>query len=73
VHPSVVHNDGQERVIDWRGPRSAESAANSTRHHAVLNTRTSDVVGQTAARHASDDFTAFLAKVVDMQPQGFED
>src|SRR5438094_2313414 len=36
--------------------------------YAALNTRTGEVVGQTAARHTSDDFLAFLAQVVATQP-----
>jgi transposase len=36
--------------------------------YAALNTRTGEVVGQTAARHTSEDFLAFLTHVVDTQP-----
>jgi transposase len=35
--------------------------------YAALDTRTGEVVGQTAARHTSDDFVAFLQSVVDTQ------
>jgi len=35
--------------------------------YAALNTRTGEVIGQTAPRHTSDDFLAFLAQVVDTQ------
>ncbi len=35
---------------------------------AALNTRTGEVIGQTA-RHTSDDFLAFLAQVVETQPR----
>ncbi len=38
--------------------------------YAALNTRTGEVVGQTAARHTSDDFLVFLGAVVDTQPTG---
>jgi transposase len=37
--------------------------------YAALDTRTGEVVGQTAARHTSDDFVAFLQSVVDTQPR----
>jgi transposase len=37
--------------------------------YAALNTRTGEVIGQTAARHTSEDFLAFLAQVVDAQPR----
>jgi transposase len=37
--------------------------------YAALNTRTGEVIGQTAARHTSDDFLAFLTQVVDAQPR----
>src|SRR3954470_10675176 len=37
--------------------------------YAALNTRTGEVIGQTAARHTSEDFLAFLAEVVDAQPR----
>lgn len=37
--------------------------------YAALNTRTGEVVGQTAARHTSDDFLTFLTHVVDTQPR----
>jgi transposase len=35
--------------------------------YAALDTRTGEVVGQTAARHTSDDCVAFLQSVVDTQ------
>jgi transposase len=35
--------------------------------YAALNTQTGEVLGQTAARHTSEDFLAFLAHVVDSQ------
>jgi transposase len=35
--------------------------------YAALNTRTGEVFGQTAARHTSDDFLAFLTQVVESQ------
>jgi transposase len=40
--------------------------------YAALNTRTGEVLGQTAARHTSDEFVAFLQSVADTQPRGRE-
>ena len=37
--------------------------------YAALNTRTGEVLGQTASRHTSDDFVTFLTAVVDTQPR----
>src|ERR1700704_4817901 len=37
--------------------------------YAALNPKTGEVLGQTAARHTSEDFLAFLAHVVDTQPR----
>jgi len=37
--------------------------------YAAFNTRTGEVIGQTAPRHTSDDFLAFLTQVVDVQPR----
>jgi transposase len=37
--------------------------------YAALNTRTGEVIGHTAARHTSDDFLTFLARVVETQPR----
>jgi len=37
--------------------------------YAAFNTRTGEVFGQTAPRHTSDDFLAFLTQVVDSQPR----
>jgi transposase len=37
--------------------------------YAALDTRTGDVLGQTAARHTSEDFVAFLTTIVDAQPR----
>jgi transposase len=36
--------------------------------YAALDTQTGDVLGQTAARHTSDEFVAFLATIVATQP-----
>ena len=36
--------------------------------YAALNTRTGEVLGQTAARHTSEDFLAFLTQVIAAQP-----
>ena len=40
--------------------------------YAALNTRTGEVIGETAARHTSDDFLAFLGELVETQPGGRE-
>jgi transposase len=40
--------------------------------YAALNTRTGEVVGQTAPRHTSEDFLAFLTQVVETQPRSRE-
>src|ERR1051326_4085945 len=40
--------------------------------YAALNTRTGEVLGKTAARHTSAEFTAFLAELVAAQPAGQE-
>jgi transposase len=37
--------------------------------YAALNTRTGEVVGQTAARHSSEEFVAFLAHLLAHQPR----
>jgi transposase len=37
--------------------------------YAALNTRTGEIIGQTAARHTSEDFLAFLTQVVHAQPR----
>lgn len=39
---------------------------------AALDTRTGDVLGQTAARHTSDEFLTFLQDVIATQPAGRE-
>lgn len=38
--------------------------------YAALETRTGEIVGQTAARHTSAEFVAFLAQIVAHQPAG---
>jgi len=40
--------------------------------YAALNTKTGEVMGKTAARHTSAEFTAFLAELVAAQPAGQE-
>jgi transposase len=40
--------------------------------YAALNTRTGEVLGQTAARHTSGEFVGFLSEVVATQPKGRE-
>src|SRR6478735_10970633 len=40
--------------------------------YAALTTRTGEIVGQTAARHTSDDFLTFLTQVIATQPRGRE-
>jgi len=39
---------------------------------AALNTRTGTVLGQTAPRHTTEEFVAFLAQLVALEPQGRE-
>lgn len=48
---------------------SSTTAHGTLSLYAALNTRTGEIVGQTAARHTSEDFLAFLAHVVDTQPR----
>jgi len=40
--------------------------------YAALNTRTGEVLGQTAARHTSAEFVSFLSELVAWQPRGRE-
>jgi transposase len=40
--------------------------------YAALNTRTGKVLGQTAPRHTTEEFVAFLAQLVALQPRGRE-
>ncbi len=40
--------------------------------YAALNTRTGEIIGQTAARHTSQAFVDFLTDVVATQPKGRE-
>jgi len=69
------------QALDRVDPRLPLSPGRAERHgfeykrhgtlslYAALNTQTGEVLGQTAARHTSDDFLAFLATVVDSQPR----
>src|ERR1700704_3903740 len=40
--------------------------------YAALNTRSGQVLGQTAARHTTEEFVAFLGQIVALQPRGRE-
>src|SRR5207244_4903325 len=40
--------------------------------YAALNTRTGTVLGQTAPRHTTEEFVAFLSQLVVLEPQGRE-
>jgi transposase len=68
------------QALDRVDPRLPLSPGRAERHgfeykrhgtlslYAALNTQTGEVIGQTAARHTSDDFLAFLTEVVASQP-----
>lgn len=67
------------QALDRVDPRLPLSPGRAERHgfeykrhgtlslYAALNTQTGEVLGQTAARHTSEDFLAFLTHVVDSQ------
>jgi transposase len=69
------------QALDRIDPRLPLSPGRAERHgfeykrhgtlslYAALNTQTGEVIGQTAARHTSDDFLAFLEEVVGSQPR----
>lgn len=69
------------QALDRRDPVLPLSPGRAERHgfeyhrhgtlslYAALNTRPGEGIGQTAARHTSEDFLAFLAQVVDAQPR----
>ncbi len=69
------------QALDRRDPRLPLSPGRAERHgfeyvrhgtlslYAALDTQTGMVLGQTAARHTSDEFVAFLGKVVASQPR----
>ena len=40
--------------------------------YAALNTKSGKVLGQTAARHTTEEFVAFLSQIVALQPRGRE-
>lgn len=68
------------QALDRVDPRLPLSPGRAERHgfeykrhgtlslYAALNTETGEVIGQTAARHTSADFLAFLTEVIDSQP-----
>jgi transposase len=68
------------QALDRVDPRLPLSPGRAERHgfeykrhgtlslYAALNTQTGEVIGQTAARHTSEDFLTFLADVVASQP-----
>ena len=69
------------QALDRVDPRLPLSPGRAERHgfeykrhgtlslYAALNTQFGEVIGQTAARHTSADFLAFLAEVVGSQPR----
>ena len=66
--------DRLDRVLPLSPGRAERHGFEYHRHgtlslYAALNTRTGEVIGQTAARHTSEDFLAFLTQVVDAQPR----
>jgi transposase len=72
------------QALDRVDPRLPLSPGRAERHgfeykrhgtlslYAALNTQTGEVLGQTAARHTSADFLAFLTEVVASQPKAPE-
>ena len=82
-HAAVFALDEKSAIqaLDRLDPRLPLSPGRAERHgfeyyrhgtlslYAALNTRTGEVLGQTAPRHTSDDFLAFLTQVVDSQPR----
>jgi len=80
-HAVVFCRDEKTAIhaLDRVDPRLPLSPGRAERHgfeyqrhgtlslYAALNTQTGEVVGQTAARHTSADFLAFLQQVVDTQ------
>jgi hypothetical protein len=82
-HHAVVFSLDEKTAIqalDRRDPVLPLSPGRAERHgfeyvrkgtlslYATLNTRTGEVMGQTAPRHTSEEFVAFLAAVVAAQP-----
>jgi transposase len=69
------------QALDRVDPRLPLSPGRAERHgfeykrhgtlslYAALNTQTGEIIGQTAARHTSEDFLAFLHEVVASQPR----
>jgi len=82
-HAAVFALDEKSAIqaLDRVDPRLPLSPGRAERHgfeyyrhgtlslYAALNTRTGEVLGQTAPRHTSDDFLVFLTQVVDSQPR----
>jgi len=72
------------QALDRRDPLLPLSPGRAERHgfeyyrhgtlslYAALNTKTGEVLGQTAPRHTSEEFVAFLGEVVASQPRGRE-
>lgn len=72
------------QALDRRDPLLPLSPGRAERHgfeyyrhgtlslYAALNTGNGEVIGQTAARHTSEEFVAFLGEVVATQPRGRE-
>jgi hypothetical protein len=65
--------DRLDRRLPLSSGRAEKHGFESCRHgtlslYAALNPRTGDVIGQTAARHTSEEFVSFLDEVVSTQP-----
>ncbi|MCA1695137.1 MAG: IS630 family transposase, partial [Actinobacteria bacterium] len=81
-HAAVFSLDEKTAIqaLDRRDPVLPLSPGRAERHgfeyirngtlslYAALNTKTGTVLGKTAARHASEEFVAFLGSLVAMQP-----
>jgi len=69
--------DRHDRVLPLSPGRAERHGFEYYRHgtlslFAALNTRTGTVVGQTAPRHTTEEFVAFLAQLVALEPPGRE-
>jgi transposase len=75
--PAIQALDRLDPVLPLTPGRAERHGFEYYRHgtlslYAALNTRTGKVLGQTAARHSSQEFVAFLADLVAQQPRGKE-
>jgi len=69
--------DRHDRVLPLSPGRAERHGFEYYRHgtlslFAALNTRTGTVLGQTAPRHTTEEFVAFLAQLVALEPEGRE-